>query len=117
MHVFLVIVAVLFILTGTPQGVNAQWPLGKDITQMAEKSVPGPNITATGRFQIFISPHLKGSTFMIDTDTGKIWIILKDHSTGNFSLKRVPVEEVDGKDFEKRAVSESGSGDKPQELK
>ena len=117
MHVVLAIISVLFVLTGTPQGVEAQWPLGKDLTQMAEKSAPGPNITATGRFQIFVSPHLKGNTFMIDTDTGKVWIIMKDHASGNFSLKRVPVEEVDGKDFEKRSGSESGGGDKSQENK
>lgn len=117
MHVFLAVMAALLILTGTTQGAEAQWPLGKEITQMAEKGVPGPNITATGRFQIFVSPHLKGSTFMIDTDTGKIWIIVKDHSTGNFSLKRVPVEEVDGKDFDKRSANESGAGNKPQERK
>jgi len=117
MHVFLAIIAALFILTGMPRNVEAQWPLGKDITPIPEKSAPGPNITATGRFQIFISPHLKGSTFMIDTDTGKIWTIVKDHSTGNFSLKRVLVEEVDGKDFEKRGAGESGAGDKTQERK
>jgi hypothetical protein len=118
MHLVLAIISSLFVLATTPQGVEAQWPLGKDLTQIPDKSAAGPNITATGRFQIFVSPHLKGYTFMIDTDTGKIWIILKDHASGNFSLKRVPVEEVDGKDFEKRSGGESaGGGDKSQERK
>ncbi|MCA1959830.1 MAG: hypothetical protein LDL33_03460 [Desulfomonile sp.] len=107
----------LFVLTGMPQGAEAQWPLGKDVTQLAEKAAAQPNITITGRFQIFVSPHIKGSTFMIDTDTGKIWIILKDHSSGDFLLKRVPVEEVDGKDFEKRSESKTGNAEKPQEKK
>jgi len=117
MHVILAIIGVLFVLTGMPQGAEAQWPLGKDVTQLPEKAASGTSITATGRFQIFVSPHIKGSTFMVDTDTGKVWIILKDHSSGNFSLKRVPVEEVDGKDFDKRGGSESGGGEKPQEKK
>ena len=86
---------------GVTTAVQAQWPLGKELPQVSQKSEPGPNITVTGRFQIFISPHAKGHTFMLDTDTGKVWVMHKDPTAGDFSLKRVPVEEVDGKPGEK----------------
>jgi hypothetical protein len=32
---------------------------------------------------------------MLDTDTGRVWIFKKDHSSGDFSLKRVPVQGVE----------------------
>ncbi len=73
----------------------AQWPLGADMPKKPTSSEPGLHLTATGRFQIFISPHIKGHTFMLDTDTGRVWTLDKDSTSGNFSLKRVPAEEVD----------------------
>ncbi len=83
------------ILTGLAVSAQAQWPLGKDINQPAPKKEESVQVTATGRFQIFISPNHKGHTFMLDTDTGKIWLMKKDGSSGNFSVDRIPVEEVD----------------------
>lgn len=97
---------------GAASWVQAQWPLGKELPQVSAKSEPGPNITVTGRFQIFISPHTKGHTFMLDTDTGKIWVLHKDPTAGDFSLKRVPVEEVDGKSGEKPPGGETRGGEK-----
>lgn len=91
------IAAVLALSLGAIGVARAQWPLGRQLPQIPQPSESGPHVTATGRFQIFVSPHLKEQTFMIDTETGKVWIIKKDHSTGDFSLKRVPVAEVDGK--------------------
>lgn len=94
----LVSIAIIIVLSMAAVHVaQAQWPLGRQLPQMPKPSQPGPHLIATGRFQVFISPHLKDQTFMIDTDTGKVWIVKKDHSTGDFSLKRVPVEEVDEK--------------------
>ena len=94
----LVWIATIIVLSmGAIDVAQAQWPLGRQLPQVSKPSGPGPHLIATGRFQVFISPHLKDQTFMIDTDTGKVWIIKKDHSTGDFSLKRVPVEEVDEK--------------------
>jgi hypothetical protein len=91
------IAAIMMLSLGTIDIAQAQWPLGRQLSQAAKVAEPGPHVTATGRFQVFISPHVKDQTFMIDTDTGKVWILKKDHTTGDFSLKRVPVEEVDQK--------------------
>lgn len=30
-----------------------------------------------GRYQIFFSPHMRADTFLLDTETGKIWKFLK----------------------------------------
>ena len=93
-------------------GALAQWPLGKELQQIAPKSESGTAVTITGRFQVFVSPNLKGNTFMLDTDTGRVWLIVKDHTSGDLSLRRVPVEEVDAK-----LPPASGSGDTRQKEK
>jgi hypothetical protein len=74
---------------------NGQWPLGREALP-GIKQEPGPTITVSGRFQIFTSPNVKGETFMLDTDSGRIWILKKDGTTGLFSMERVAVQEVDG---------------------
>lgn len=86
---------VLVALLGTSVVAQAQWPLGKDLSDAASKQEAGVHVTAAGRFQIFISPNQKEHTFMLDTDTGKIWIMTKDNLSGNFTMDRVQVEEVD----------------------
>ena len=73
---------------------EAQWPLGGDAMQIA-KNEPAPTVTVSGRFQIFTSPNEKGDTFMLDTDTGRIWVLRKDKTSGEFAFKRIKVEEVD----------------------
>ena len=84
-----------FLFGATPD-CHAQWPLGKDLAQGLSKSLEtGPTITFTGRFQMLTSPNVKGQTFMLDTETGRVWILKKDYSSGDFSLQRIPVEEVD----------------------
>lgn len=97
---------------------QAQLPFGPDLLKQQLKQEPGLRITGLGRFQIFVSPSIKDHTFMIDTDTGKIWIFDKDHATGKYSLERVPVEQVDagpnnGQNSEKKkgdGKTSSGSG-------
>ncbi len=86
---------VLVALLGTAAVAQAQWPLGKDLIEATSKKEAGVQVTATGRFQIFISPNQREHTFMLDTDTGKIWIMTKDNLSGNFTMDRVQVEEVD----------------------
>jgi hypothetical protein len=89
----LVILSVMLCMVA---GAVAQWPLGREGAPLAGKSEDhAPQVTATGRFQIFVSPQAKGYTFMLDTDTGKIWILKKDHLSGDFSMQRIPVEQVD----------------------
>lgn len=105
-------VVIVTLCFGVASWVQAQWPLGKELQQLPLKSEPGPNITVTGRFQIFVSPYAKGHTFMLDTDTGKVWVMHKDPTAGDFSLKRVPVEEVDGKPGEKPSSGETKGGEK-----
>jgi hypothetical protein len=90
-----VVVAVACVLVlGWQYDLQAQLPFGLDKSKKAEESSV-PNVTMTGRFQIFVSPNIKGATFMLDTDTGRVWIVKKDHKSGNHYLKRVSVEEVD----------------------
>jgi hypothetical protein len=52
-------------------------------------------LTGAGRFQVFVSPQAKESTFMLDTETGRLWIMKKDHSSGDFSMQKVPVPDLD----------------------
>ncbi len=73
----------------------AQWPLGREISPTITKS--GENsgyLTGSGRFQVFVSPNVKGHTFMLDTETGRIWIFKKDNSSGDISLQRIPVDQL-----------------------
>jgi hypothetical protein len=80
-----------------PSSAAAQWPLGRELPPMPVKD-EGTHVLAsgTGRFQIFVSPNIKGHSFMLDTETGRVWIMKKDATTGEFSLQRIPVEQVDG---------------------
>lgn len=76
--------------------VHAQWPLGEGVSKMQKELQPSPNLTTSGRFQVFTSPNIKGHTFMLDTDTGRVWIMKKDSASGEFSLNRISVEQVEG---------------------
>ena len=103
------IVTLLFILSvvlATFPCAEAQWPLGGDAMQLT-KTEPGPTVTVNGRFQIFTSPNEKGDTFMLDTDTGRIWVLRKGKTSGEYAFKRIWVEEVDsaphGKPGEEKA--------------
>jgi hypothetical protein len=89
----LLIVPVAFLVTTVT--AQAQWPLGKDASQPVVKKEESVHVTATGKFQVFISPNHKGHTFMLDTETGKMWLMKKDSLSGNFTMDRVAVEEVD----------------------
>jgi hypothetical protein len=90
----------------------AQWPLGREGLPESKSSEGVPNVTGTGRFQIFVSPQTKGYTFMLDTETGRVWIMKKDHTSGEFSLQRVPVEQVDSKEPAKPKVEDKTSAEK-----
>ncbi len=89
---FIAVVITSFVTAGAAQ---AQWPLGRDAQQGLKLGEPGATITVTGRYQIFVSPNVKGHTFMLDTETGKVWIMKKDNTSGDFSFQRVPVEQID----------------------
>jgi hypothetical protein len=119
MKTFIVLIVCMGVLPGAASVCYAQWPLGKDLAQgLAKPTEPGPTITVTGRFQMLTSPNAKGQTFMLDTDTGKVWILKKDHATGEFSLQRIPVDEVDTRKSGTRS-DESGTGEqkKPSSAK
>lgn len=90
----------------------AQWPLGREGLQDAKSADGTPNVTGTGRFQIFVSPQAKGYTFMLDTETGRVWIMKKDHASGDFSLQRIPVDQVDGKESGKSGAHEKKDPEK-----
>lgn len=100
------VVALTFMLLAV--AAHAQWPLGRDMMPQP-KIEPGPTVTVTGRFQIFTSPYLKGDTFMLDTQSGRVWILEKDSTSGEFSMKRVRVEEVDAG---RKASTEDKKSDK-----
>lgn len=95
---FIRFTAVLVAFLSSVVCARAQWPLGRDTPQTGAKSEEqyGTHVTATGRFQIFVSPQTKGYTFMLDTETGKIWILKKDSTSGEFSMQRITVDQVDG---------------------
>jgi len=84
-----------------PSVCLGQWPLTREGLEL-KSSESGQNLTSRGRFQVFTSPQAKGSTFMIDSETGKIWIMIKDSSSGEFSMQRIPVAEIDQKDKAKQ---------------
>ena len=86
--------ALTMVLLAMPICSFGQWPLGREGIQ-GLKTEPSPTVTVRGRFQVFTSPNVKGETFMLDTDTGKVWILKKDGTTGLFALERIQVEEVD----------------------
>ena len=74
----------------------AQWPLGKDLSGAPVKSgEPSGYLTGSGRFQVFVSPNVKGHTFMLDSESGRLWIFKKDNASGDISLKKIPVEKID----------------------
>jgi hypothetical protein len=105
----LLIPAVVLGMTVTAQ---AQWPLGREAPPLAAKSEDhATQVTATGRFQIFVSPQAKGYTFMLDTDTGKIWILKKDHASGDYSMQRIPVDQVDAEQAEKAGTKKAKPDD------
>jgi hypothetical protein len=89
-----------------------QWPLGGQSLPAAQSCGTSPYVTGTGRFQVFVSPQTKDHTFMIDTDTGRVWILKQDHANGEFSLRRIPVEQVDSKKPGKSGAAEKKSDDK-----
>ncbi|MFH0957788.1 MAG: hypothetical protein V1897_03710, partial [Pseudomonadota bacterium] len=73
----------------------AQWPLGKDTTSGSTKQQESAGyLTGSGRFQIFVSSNIKGHTFMLDAETGRIWIFKKDNTSGEMSLQRIPVDQL-----------------------
>lgn len=94
---------------------TAQWPLGRDGVQGALKAEPSPTITVRGRFQFFTSPNVKGETFMLDTETGRVWILKKDGATGLFTLERIRVEDVDAAPKDGSKASKTGAEKASQE--
>ncbi len=84
----------------------AQWPLGRDEGIGAKGTEHRESIMVSGRYQVFVSPNVKGHTFMIDTDTGRVWVLKKDSSSGEFSFQRVIVDQVDLGKKEKSAAPE-----------
>lgn len=75
---------------------GAQWPLGREDIHSAKSQESRDSIMVSGRFQVFVSPHAKGHTFMIDTETGRVWVLKKDGASGEFSFHRIAVDQVDG---------------------
>lgn len=97
MRVLKLCALILAFFVATMTSALAQWPLGREVSQQPFKAgEPGATITITGRYQVFVSPNVKGHTFMIDTETGRVWVMKKDHTSGEFSFQRVPVDQVDG---------------------
>ena len=112
----LIIFAMSCLLTlGWQQGLQAQFPFGVDKIKQSTGESSVPNITMTGRFQMYVSPNIKNSTFMLDTDTGRVWIVKKDHTSGNYYLKRVPVDEIDNTASSTKSDKSPSKGLKPKD--
>lgn len=43
------------------------------VTAQATPSAGRASTSSPGRFQIVISPHLRAATFLLDTQTGRVW--------------------------------------------
>jgi hypothetical protein len=93
MRSFLRSTAVVVFLLVFAAGAHAQWPPGAP-EQKREKKEKKVRAMNTGRFQVFVSPNVKGKTFMLDTETGAMWIIKKDHSTGDYDWMKMFVEGI-----------------------
>jgi hypothetical protein len=106
---FITVFVTLLITAGAAE---AQWPLGRDAQQGLKLGEPGGAVTVTGRYQIFVSPNVKGHTFMLDTDTGKVWIMKKDNTSGDFSFQRIPVDQIDSPQTGTAAQGKSKTGEK-----
>jgi hypothetical protein len=106
---FITIVITSLITVGA---AYAQWPLGRDTQPSLKLGEPAGAITVTGRYQIFVSPNIKGHTFMLDTNTGKVWIMKKDSMSGDFSFQRVLVEQIDSSQTGTAVQSKSKTGEK-----
>ncbi len=106
MRTMAVVTLIISVLATTLQCAEAQWPLGRDAVPLT-KTEPGPTVTVNGRFQIFTSPHEKGDTFMLDTDTGRVWLLKKDKTSGDYTFNRIRVEEVDSASPEKPGETQS----------
>ncbi len=112
------LILVAAISVGLVSTTQAQWPLGKELSSQEGKSTEaGPYVTTTGRYQIFVSSQAKGYTFMLDTDTGRVWIMKKDSTSGDFSLQRVPVEQVDSQLAGKSETKQPKNGDKQSTIR
>lgn len=112
------LILVVAISVGLVSTTQAQWPLGKELSPQEGKSTEaGPYVTTTGRYQIFVSSQAKGYTFMLDTDTGRVWIMKKDSTSGDFSLQRVPVEQVDTQVAGKPETKQPKNGDKQSTIR
>ena len=111
------LILVAAVSMGVVTTAQAQWPLGKELSVQEGKSTEGgTHVTTTGRYQIFVSPQAKGHTFMLDTDTGRVWIMKKDSTSGDFSLQRVSVEQVDTQTTGKSETKQTKTGDKPSTI-
>ena len=104
--------AITLVLAMWLGSAHAQLPFGLDMAAQQKKKQPELKITGIGRFQVFVSPNVKGETFMIDTQTGKVWFFKKDHATGKYSLQRLSVEQVDAKPNEDADARTSDDGQK-----
>jgi hypothetical protein len=105
-------IAIVITSLVTVGAAEAQWPLGRDTQQGLKLGEPGATITVTGRYQIFVSPNVKGHTFMLDTETGKVWIMKKDSMSGDFSFQRIPVQQIDSPHTGTAAQGKSKTGEK-----
>jgi hypothetical protein len=48
-----------------------------------------------GRYQIFFSPHVRADTFLVDTQTGKVWQVVKYSDLEGDPNIWVPMDRVD----------------------
>jgi len=103
----------LLLVLAASAPADAQWPLGRDVPQLQKASESSLSVMSSGRFQVFVSPNVKGHTFMLDTDTGKVWIMKKDDTLGDFSFKRVPVEQIDDDQSGKPAAKQKTEEKQP----
>jgi len=57
---------------------------GPALSQRSSSPAAAPAPTASGRYTIIHSPHLEKDTVLLDTVTGKTWILVEDTSRNAF---------------------------------
>jgi hypothetical protein len=51
--------------------------------------------SSSGRYQIVLSPHLRADTFLLDTKTGRVWVMAKFSDVNGEPTAWEPIDRLD----------------------
>ena len=79
--------------------VNDFWPSGQN---------------GEGRFRIFFSPHVRADTFLVDTQTGRVWRLTQFTGLNGEPAAWVPMSRLDNPEDQAAFVRANGGKQSPQ---